>query len=82
MNTTKVRALGLVLLAALTFSGASALASNAGNVSNNASVNASVKDAASVATAAYRRHRVRRMERYWGSDGRWHRHYIYVYVWG
>jgi hypothetical protein len=78
MNTTKVRALGLVLLAALTFSGVSALASNVGNVSNNASV----KDAASVATVAYRRHRVRRMERYWGSDGRWHRHYIYVYVWG
>jgi hypothetical protein len=84
MDMTKVRALGLVLLAALTFCGTSALASNVGDTSNAASNKdaASVKEAASAATAAaHQRHRVRRVERYRGSDGRWHEHYVYVYVW-
>ena len=69
----KIRALGLILVAAFTFSSASALASNAGMASNN--------DTASVTTAVYRRHRVRRMKWYRSHDGRWHRHYVYVYVW-
>jgi hypothetical protein len=73
----KIRTLGLILLAAFTFGSASALASNVGIASNN-------KDTASVTTVAYQRyhqrHRVRRLERYRGRDGRWHRHYVYVYV--
>jgi hypothetical protein len=66
------RILGLILLVASTFGGVSALASNGGIASN--------KDTASVTTVAYRRHRVRRLEWYRGRDGRWHRHYVYVYV--
>ena len=66
------RILGLVLLAASTFGSVSALASNVGIASN--------KDTASVTTVAYR-HRERRLEWYRGRDGRWHRHYVYVYVW-
>jgi hypothetical protein len=68
----KIRTLGLILLAAFTF-GSAVLASDVGIASN--------KDTASVTTVAYRRHRVRRVEWYRGADGRWHRHYVYVYVW-
>ncbi len=68
----EIRILGLILMAAFTFGSASAFACNADTASNN--------DTASVTTVAYRRHRVRRLVRYRGRDGRWHRHYVYVYV--
>lgn len=68
-----IRTLGLILVAAFTFGSAPAFASNVGTAFN--------KDTASVTTAAYRRHRVRRLRWYRAHDGRWHRHYVYVYVW-
>jgi hypothetical protein len=67
-----IRTLSLILLALFTLGSASALASDVGTASS--------KDSASVTTVAYR-HRVRRSEWYRGRDGRWRRHYVYVYVW-
>lgn len=65
-----IRTLALILAAAFTFGSAPALASNVGTASNTASVT----------TVDYGRHRVRRLRWYRGRDGRWHRHYVYVYV--
>jgi hypothetical protein len=71
------RVLGLALLVAFSFGSGSAFGSDLAVVSNH--------DTAAVTSVAYRHHRhrrrVRRLRWYRARDGRWHRHYVYVYVW-